>query len=467
MSDNTGHEHHIGHAGHPGHEARHGHQSHGTPAAWDAAYKSALDSAVPFPGREVVSVSLEASEFDWEFSSGRTTRAWGFNGTVPGPTIEARVGDVLEIRLTNKLSEPTAVHWHGLRVPAAMDGTDMVQRPVNPSETFTYRFVVPDAGTFWYHSHVNETVQMERGLYGAMIIRNDDDPMFDAERVLVLDDVQLDRNGQVKPPGWWKESHNGRVGSTRLVNGKREPILEIPAGHVERWRFVNAASARYVRLSIGGRQFTIVGTDGGLISAPHVTKEILIAPADRVDVAVGPFEEGETILIESLKYNRGAFAIPKRELFATLQVGPGTPTHAKIPSVLRSIPPLVSGTVSPTRVVKLGFKLSAKHGVDFTINKELHHHAESCRVGELQVWDIVNGSPVDHPFHLHGFFFQVVEVNGQPPEFRSWEDTVNVPARGRVRIAWVPDDRPGEWMYHCHILEHHAAGMMAHFDVVR
>jgi FtsP/CotA-like multicopper oxidase with cupredoxin domain len=74
---------------------------------------------------------------------------------------------------------------------------------------------------------------------------------------------------------------------------------------------------------------------------------------------------------------------------------------------------------------------------------------------------------MDHPFHLHGFFFQVVEVNGKAPPFASWEDTVNVPARGRVRIAWLPDDRPGEWMYHCHILEHHAAGMMAHFEVVR
>lgn len=83
------------------------------------------------------------------------------------------------------------------------------------------------------------------------------------------------------------------------------------------------------------------------------------------------------------------------------------------------------------------------------------------------MWDIVNRSPVDHPLHLHGFFFQVLEVNGEPPEFLSWEDTVNVPGRGRVRIAWLPDEREGEWMYHCHILEHHAAGMMAHFEVVR
>ena len=79
----------------------------------------------------------------------------------------------------------------------------------------------------------------------------------------------------------------------------------------------------------------------------------------------------------------------------------------------------------------------------------------------------VNRSPIHHPFHLHGFFFQVLEVNGKPPDYLSWEDTVSVPPFGRVRIAWMPDDRPGGWMYHCHILEHHAAGMMAHFDVVR
>ena len=122
---------------------------------------------------------------------------------------------------------------------------------------------------------------------------------------------------------------------------------------------------------------------------------------------------------------------------------------------------------TPTREVKLGWKLSAKHGVDFTINRETHHRGEPCTAGTLQVWDIVNGSPVDHPFHLHGFFFQVLSINGKAPAWRSMEDVINVPPKATVRIAWYPDDRPGSWMYHCHILEHHAAGMMAHFNVVR
>jgi FtsP/CotA-like multicopper oxidase with cupredoxin domain len=455
------HEHHGQH----GHT--HGPVAHAPSADAVDAYTRAFDAAAPLADRRIVQVDLTAREVDWEFVPGRTTRAWTFNGQVPGPVIEARVGDVLEIRLTNGLAEPTTIHWHGLRIPAAMDGTDMVQHPVSAGETFTYRFKLPDAGTFWYHPHSNETVQLERGLYGALIVRGADEPELDRERVLVLDDVQLDRDGQIKPPGWWIEQHDGRQGGERLVNGKRQPELTIAAGQVERWRIVNASSARYIRLSIGARPFTILGTDGGLIDAPHPVTEMLLTPGDRADLAVGPFEEGETIQIDSLPYDRRTFARTRTDTFATLRVGPGAPSRAVIPERLRQIEPLAPRSATPTREVHLGFRPSLKHGVDFVINKESHHRDKPVKVGELQVWDIVNDTLMDHPFHLHGFFFQVLQVNGEPPAFRSWEDTVNVPPRSRVRIAWMPDDRPGEWMYHCHILEHHAGGMMAHFEVVR
>ena len=432
-----------------------------------AAYTQAYEKAVPVADRSVIEVDLDAGEVDWEFSPGRMTRVWAFNGQVPGPVIEARVGDVLELRFTNRLPEPTVIHWHGLRVPAAMDGTDMVQNPIAPGQTFTYRFAFPDAGTFWYHPHMNETVQLERGLYGAIVVRGPDEPKLDAERVLILDDVRLDRKGQITPPGWWIEQHNGREGSTRLVNGKKEPELTIAAGQIERWRIVNASSARFIRLSIGGRPFTILGTDGGLIDAPVTVSEALMTPADRLEIAVGPFAEGETLRIDALPYNRGAVARARVARFATLRVGPPAPSRARIPETLREIEPLVTGPVAPTREVHLGEHMTLTHGVDFFINGEQHHRDQPVKVGELQVWDVINDSMMDHPFHLHGFFFQVVEVNGKAPGFRSWEDTVNVPPKSRVRIAWLPDDRPGEWMYHCHILEHHAAGMMAHFEVVR
>jgi FtsP/CotA-like multicopper oxidase with cupredoxin domain len=465
--------HHGAHRGHEGaahgHAHAHGHGPvvHADVADAEAAYSRAYEAAVPEADRSVIEVDLEAREADWEFAPGVATHVWAFNGQIPGPTIEARVGDVLEVRLTNRLPEPTVIHWHGLQVPAAMDGTDMVQRPIRPGETFTYRFKLPDAGTFWYHPHMNETVQLERGLYGAIVVRGPNEPGLDAERVLVLDDTQLDRKGQIKPPGWWIERHDGRQGSTRLVNGKKEPELTIAAGQVERWRIVNAASARYVRLSIGGRPFTILGTDGGLIDRPVTVNEVLLTPADRVDLAVGPFVEGETLSVEALPYNRMTVAKARREPFAVLRVGAAAPSRARIPERLRHIEPLVTGAVTPTREIHLGFRPSLKHGVDFVVNKEPHHRDQPVTVGELQVWDVVNDTLMDHPFHLHGFFFQVLDVNGEPPAFKSWEDTVNIPPKSRVRIAWMPDDRPGEWMYHCHILEHHESGMMGHFEVVR
>ena len=449
----------------------HRHHASGTHAddgMRDAAYAEAFADARPDPGRRVIALQLEARETGWEFVPGVVSPAWTFNGTVPGPTLEATVGDVLEIRLVNRLAEPTVVHWHGLRIPAAMDGTDRVQRPVGPGQTFTYRFRLPDAGTFWYHSHFNETVQLERGLYGALIVRADDEPVFDAERTLVLDDVELEKDGQIKPPGWWIESHDGREGSTRLVNGRREPVIHMAAGQMERWRIVNAASARYVRLSVGGRPFAIIGTDGGLISSPVTVTDVLLGPADRVEIVVGPFTEGDSLRLETLPFNRGSFKAHRTaELFATIQVGGAAPSRARLPGELRTIAPLVTGPVTPNRTVRLGFGVGLKHGVEFNINREQHHQADPVRIGELQVWDVVNRTPVHHPFHLHGYFFQVLEVNGSPPDFLSWEDTVNVPAFGQARIAWMPDGRPGGWMYHCHILEHHAAGMMAHFEVVR
>jgi FtsP/CotA-like multicopper oxidase with cupredoxin domain len=116
--------------------------------------------------------------------------------------------------------------------------------------------------------------------------------------------------------------------------------------------------------------------------------------------------------------------------------------------------------------VRLGARMTL-HGHDWLINDEQHHHDAPVKVGELQVWDLVNETGMDHPFHLHGFFFQVVAIDGVSTVPTSWEDTVNVAGNGRVTIAFRPDDRPGKWMYHCHILEHHAAGMMGHFEVVR
>ena len=104
--------------------------------------------------------------------------------------------------------------------------------------------------------------------------------------------------------------------------------------------------------------------------------------------------------------------------------------------------------------------------MDFLVNDEAHFNDKPVKVGELQIWEVSNPSLMDHPFHLHGFFFQVIEQNGKAPEYKAWKDTVNLTPGSKTKIAWMPDNRPGTWMYHCHILEHHAAGMMANFEVI-
>ena len=189
---NAGSAHHHHHAGHdPAAHTAHAHAGHHVmvhaPAGDVAeAYRRAYEYAEPDSGGAVVPVELEAREADWQFTPGRTARAWTFNGQVPGPVIEARVGDVLEVRLTNHLPEPTTLHWHGVRLPAAMDGTDMVQHPVEPGATFVYRIKLLDPGTFWYHSHSNEPVQVKRGMYGALIVRGENEPVLDRERLATI-----------------------------------------------------------------------------------------------------------------------------------------------------------------------------------------------------------------------------------------------------------------------------------------
>lgn len=414
--------------------------------------------------------NFEASEFNWEITPGKTIRAWGFNKQLPGPVLRANVGDTLVVRLTNNLKEATAVHWHGIRLPAAMDGTDAMQKPVKPGESFEYRFIVPDAGTFWYHSHTNETIQMEKGMYGALIVDDNNDPVVDGERIFLIDDMKLNDKNEFTKPSWFLtkaiERHDGRQGNTLLINGKENPVVNVNGGQTERWRFINSSSARYFVLHLGGKEFKIIASDGGLLEHPITVREALITPGERIDIVLD-FKEGETFPIESLAYSRMTMLVrPKQETFATVKVGVSKPTKAFIPETLRSIEVLAQQDAAVTRKIKFSVDPRIRDQKDFRINDGVHVNDKPVMVGELQVWEVSNTSRMDHPFHLHGFFFQVLEEDGKPPAYRAWKDTVNLKPQSTVKIAWMPDNRPGTWMYHCHIIEHHAAGMMAHFDVI-
>src|SRR5687767_13895200 len=225
------------------------------------------------PSKEV-KYQLHVTEFDWEIAPGKLIKAWGFNNQVPGPVLKASKGDTIVVNVINDLQQPTIIHWHGIRLPAQMDGTGEVQNPIQPGEEFEYRFVVPDAGTFWYHSHFNETVQVEKGMYGALVVKDENDPVLDEEKVIMIDDMKLRPDQRFKQPSWFLprfiERHDGREGDTLLINGKRDSELEMNAGQIERWRIINSSSARYFRLYFEGRPFKIIGTDGGLIQTPVI-----------------------------------------------------------------------------------------------------------------------------------------------------------------------------------------------------
>ncbi len=412
--------------------------------------------------------TLAASEFDWEIAPGKTIRAWGFNGQVPGPVIKAQKGETVIINVTNQLSQPTIIHWHGIRLEAPMDGTDAVQRPIQPGEEFEYRFVVPDAGTFWYHSHFNETEQVEKGLYGALVVTDENDPVLDDEKVIMIDDMKLTRKNTFKKPSWFLpkfiERHDGRQGESLLINGKEDSVLEIHAGQTERWRIINSSSARYFHLYFEGRPFKIIATDGGLIQSPVTATELLLTPGERADIVMGPFREGEELALQSLAYNRTTFLKAKRQTFARIKVKGEKQSLAFVPGKLRTIEPLATPHAPVSRKINFSVGPDLRNGLNFLVNKKMHLNDIPVKMGELQVWELSNTSLMDHPFHLHGYFFQVLEEKGKQPKYLSWKDTYNLKPRSKVKIAWMPD-RPGTWMYHCHILEHHAAGMMAHFSV--
>jgi FtsP/CotA-like multicopper oxidase with cupredoxin domain len=412
---------------------------------------------------------LLISEFPTSISNEATIYAWGFNEMLPGPTLRAEKGDRIIVNVTNNLAEPTVIHWHGIRLPAAMDGTDSVQRPIAPGELFEYDFIVPDAGTFWYHAHQNETIQMERGMYGALLVSDLNDPIVDGEQVFMIDDMKLTSNYEFKRGNAilrWVERHDGREGNTLLINGKENFQTTLKAGQTERWRFINSSSARYFRLSLGGKKFHVIATDGGLIESPVEMEEILLVPGERVDVLIGPFTEGETFPIESLAYNRMTMIKSGKRKFGEVRVMSSGQTVFSFPKGMRSIDPLARQDARANRKIRFSVGPSWKNGIDFLVNGETHATDKAVEVGKLQIWEVSNTSLMDHPFHLHGFFFQILDINGKAPEFISWKDTVNLPPRSTVKIAWVADERPGNWMYHCHILEHHEAGMMGHFQVV-
>jgi FtsP/CotA-like multicopper oxidase with cupredoxin domain len=218
------------------------------------------------------------------------TAVWCFNGQVPGPEIRVRQGERVRVRVENRLSEETTVHWHGIRVPNAMDGVPhLTQKPIAPGESFDYEFVCPDAGTFWYHPHQRSHVQVERGLAGAFIVEEAEPIAVDRDLTWVLDDWRLLRDASISGDfgNMHDVSHNGRVGNTVTINGRVRDTVAVRSGERIRLRLINAANARIFGLAFKGHAPQVIALDGQPVE-PHAPDDglIVLGPAMRVDIAL-------------------------------------------------------------------------------------------------------------------------------------------------------------------------------------
>lgn len=430
------------------------------PPGWDDGIRlPEADDINPDPN--IVEVDLQATLAPLSLMPGVTTMAWTYDGLLPGPLIRARAGNRVIVHFTNNLPESTTIHWHGLRIPAAMDGMPgPSQPPIAPGGTFDYDFVVPDASTFWYHPHVDSAAQVGNGLYGPLIVDDPDEPRaLGDEVVLVLSDISLAEDGSLAPAdqGGDIASLYGREGNLVLVNGQVLPTLRARPGRRQRWRIINAAKSRYFQLALPGHAFQRIGGDGGRLEAATDTDMPLLVPGERADLVVVPQgAPGTRLTVQAEPYDRGlgtAFATPVDLFVVQLEGTPVTPDP--LPALDRTIEPL---SVASATSVDIALTYDGSSPLSLGISGVAYQDSQPymATVGETQLWTVTNATSLAHPFHMHGFFFQVQSPSG-PPE---WKDTVNVPVDGSVSFAVQFDDRPGMWMFHCHILDHAEAGMM-------
>ena len=409
------------------------------------------------------------------------TPVWGYEGSVPGPVLRYRQGERLVVEVENALEVDTTVHFHGIRLPNAMDGVPhLTQAPIALNGgRFVYDFTLPDAGTYWYHPHLASSGQVGRGLYGALIVEEARPPEVDRDIVCVLSDWRLDREGRIV--GNFANAHDathaGRIGNTITVNGHVRAALEVRAGERIRLRLVNAANARIFNLAFEGHAPVVIALDGHPV-APHAPADghVLLGPAQRADLILDCAGTPGNVyrVIDASPHGR-----PHRVLDLAYATTPALgvqrgPVTALEPNPVAH-PDLANATTH--RIVFAGGMMGklpdqkAHPGMFWTVNgtpypADTHDHAPMLKlaVGRSYRMELVNDTAWPHPIHLHGHAFRILSRDGKPLPRETWSDTVLLDADEGAEIAFVADN-PGKWMFHCHILEHQASGMMAVIEV--
>ncbi len=436
-------------------------------------------------------IELRAQAVEMPVTSGSSVASplWLYNGETPGPEIRVRQGDRVRVRFFNDLKVPTSIHWHGIRIDNAMDGVPgLTQKPVLPGERFDYDFIVPDAGTFWYHAHFDGFQQVARGLYGALIVE-ESDAVFapDREITLILDDWWIEQDGSFADgfEDYLQGKQGGRIGNVITINGESlDSSRTVKAGAWHRLRLINAANARIFHLDVSQLAGRLLALDGFAIE-PREIDELVLAPAQRADFSFRLEAGQRTSVLDA----SGTLGKPNDNggsttVFCFEGDAAGTNPNNVEPTLRKAILPdpnldkalrvpllMQGGSLSSVQkavyagAIRTREQLNEEQQV-WTFNGIANLPKEplfSVPVGTSVIIEMQNKTGWQHPMHVHGHHFKVIKGNSSRPS-DVWQDTVLVGRMSDLQIAFVADN-PGKWLLHCHLLQHAVSGMRTWFEV--
>jgi len=406
-----------------------------------------------------------------------------YDGLLMPPLLRVQPGDVVRLQLQNAASFSTNVHYHGFQVTPQGAG-DNVFLDIVPGTTFGYDFQIPadhPAGLYWYHPHFHPDVnpQIAGGLSGGIIVGDILAPFPEltgiTERILLLKDTKIRKGEVVQDP-------DPSGPTTRTVNGLFKPTIDIQPGELQFWRIGNIGANIYYDLKLKGHTFYVLAQDGNLKNQLIATDELLIPPAARYEVLVRGGKAGKyTLTAQAFKTGPDGDDYPAQKLATLVSSGDPVAAPRPLPAVFPSPPDLRLAAIDTARTMTFAdADDSDDPDEQFTINGKFYDHERidtTVTLGNTERWTLLNTSKELHVFHIHQTDFQVISLNGVPQPFTGYQDTVSLPFATKQKGQLVPGEvtviipftnpvMVGEFVYHCHIVQHADQGMMANIEVV-
>ncbi|MFC4472118.1 multicopper oxidase family protein [Streptomyces xiangluensis] len=432
-------------------------------------------SRVKADGTKVFDLEMRAGEK--EFRSGQRTKTWGFNGDHLGPTLRAERGDKVEVRVRNTLDESSTVHWHGMHLPARMDGGP--HQMVRPGATWTpYWKIDQPAATLWYHPHPHGRTEqhVQRGLAGMFLLDDDKSAALPLPKKYGVDDLpvivqDVKFDGAEFDHGRGLMQNVGFLGDRTMVNGTLDPHREV-RDELVRLRLLNASTARTYSFGFDdNRRYTQIATDGGLLERPVQTERLQLSPGERAEIVVR-MRAGERTTLRSFPQDNYGDAWNTRfggadDSFDILQLRAAEALRPS-PALPQKLGELeVPDGSDAVRARHFDLKKSGINGRKMAMDRI----DETVTRGTTETWTVRNTNGMPHNFHVHDVQFRVLEVNGKipPPHLRGAKDTVFLPNGTTMKLALRfegPADPDTPYVYHCHLLYHEDEGMMGQFAVV-